>query len=199
MPKRVESELLSSPSTLQIAGMLSTRPRTLTELSHLTGTSVQGVLKHLAKLGRIGVLGQKRVRGEGARKLYYLKDYAVGAYGASGLTVVKVSPRPKGAEPEGKALARLEELAEETIVLRRRIEEKARRLARAIDDLQRDEAEVSEILESLELSEEDRLVLHAVFTEETSEDAEKVLSRDFGIADPKREIASATRRARRRE
>ena len=41
-------EVVSSKARLIIADLVSRRPRTLRELSQVTGISVQGVLKHLA-------------------------------------------------------------------------------------------------------------------------------------------------------
>ena len=42
-------QIASSRLRLKIASLLSSRPATLSELSVLTGISVQGVLKHLKK------------------------------------------------------------------------------------------------------------------------------------------------------
>jgi DNA-binding transcriptional ArsR family regulator len=191
--------ILSSKSRLRIADLLSTRPRTLGELSERTGVSAPAVLKHLEKLDGLGMLEKRDVTGKGipVRRLYSLKGYHVGDYSAGNLTVVDVSrgePVPyAGKDPAGD----LERFAEDVLVQRRRVREQARRLGRSIAELTGTEERLRGVIDSLGLTEEERLVVETAFTEETLEEAEKELRTTHKVDEPRRSIAKALAKARR--
>ena len=193
------SQITSSKSTLRIADLVSTRPRTLTELSDLTGISIQAVLKHLKKLERLGLTkGQDVKRSEmSVRKLYTPGKGRVGDFSAGDLAVVRLSLGEPVGSSSGRSVEGLEALAEDAIVQRTRIGEQVRKLGRMIDDLVMLEASLAGTLESLKLTADEKLILHTYFTEVTPEEAVRTLSKYYGLRDARNAIASAVAKVRR--
>ena len=193
------AELISSRSRLRIVDLLSRRPRTLKELSVSTGISVQGVLKHMNKLDEMGLVREKKFKGSEIpiRRTYYLKGSRIRDFSLGDLTIIKST----SAKAEGLGSKHLyfdlERLAEDGIVLRRRVRDRTRRLGRVIDELVDAETKLVAFIESMDLDEEDRLVLLTAFTEETLQDAERVLREVHGVPEPRRSIARALAKARR--
>ncbi|MGD0397129.1 MAG: winged helix-turn-helix domain-containing protein [Nitrososphaerales archaeon] len=192
------SEVISSHTRLRVADLVSTRPRTLGELAASTGISIQGVLKHLRKMEELGLVEEKSVRGRGlaVRKVYAAKGAKLEDFSADDLTLVKLSWKPPAQTDELNGPVDLEYLAEEAILRRRRIRDQTRRLGRMIDDLVEDESRIKTALESMDLSDTERLILYVIFTEESLEEGERVLSEHFGLQDGKNSIKRALSKAR---
>ena len=188
----------SSPTKLKIADLLSIRPRTLRELADLSGVSVQGVLRHLNELDKVGLLHQANIKGSkmSTRRLYSLKEVRVRDYTVGDLTIIKVTKQPRIVKGGGGHVS-VESLGSEILVSRRRIKDKARRLARTIDELMEDERRLIQAIEDLQLEDEDRIVMQTVFTEDTLDDAERILSRIQGLPDARRSIDKALAEAKR--
>jgi predicted transcriptional regulator len=199
MAGETSSEILSSRSRLKIADLLSIRPRTLGELAGETGISVQGVLKHLDKLSQLGLLEKGKIGGKAVtvRKLYSMKNGSVGDFSNGGLTIVSISRRQPSVYKSANPVGELESLAEDILVQKRRIREQARRLGRMIDEMIGDQEKLNSLVQDLNLSDEDKLVVQTAFTEETLQDAEKALSRIHGMTTPRRSIEQALSKARR--
>lgn len=197
MSPDILEEVLSSSARLRIVDALSVRPRTLGELASVTGISVQGVLKHLKRLADVGLVEERRLgtRTLRARTVYAAKGHLVGDYSTQDLTVVKPTERlpPRGAQERNPDLERM---SAEVLVLRRRVREQARRLGRMIDELVDEREALTESLDGLSLSPEERLIVEVVLTEETLGDGLKVLSKHYGIED-RRSIDRALAKARR--
>ena len=191
-------EVLSSRVRLKIAGAISQRPRTLGELSFITGISVQGVLRHLRRLEEVGLVEERRVTASApkARRVYGAKGAVLEDYSAGNFTVAKLVER----WPEGQRLqkqgAELEKMAVEVLILRRRVKEEAKRIGRMIEDAAQGQEELETALARMPLSEEERLILDVILTEETAEDGIRVLSRFYGLED-RRSIDEALAKARR--
>ena len=112
--------------------------------------------------------------------------------------VVKTKPREWNAEAvTGPPLRTLQALSEDTLVQRLRIREEARRLGRMIDELFGTEERLNGAIESIKLTDEERLVVRAYFGEETPEEAVEVLTKNFGIADARRTIERGLRKVRK--
>jgi predicted transcriptional regulator len=199
MADEIPPELLSSPTRLKIADLLSLRPRTLGELAEETGISVQAVLKHLEKLGRLGIVDKKKVLGRdmSARKVYSMKGAFVGDYSYGDLTIVNMTRRGREMYESVDPVGELESLAEDTLVQKRRIREQARKLSRMISQLVDSEDRLSGLIEGLGLDDEERLLVQTMFTEETLGDAERALARTHGMRDPRRSIERALAKVRR--
>jgi predicted transcriptional regulator len=199
MVGEIPPELLSSPSRLKIADLLSVRPRTLGELADETGISVQAVLKHLEKLDRLGIVEKRKVSGRdvSARKVYLTKGAFVGDYSYGDLTIVNMTRRGHVKYESADPVGELESLAEDTLVQRRRIREQVRKLSRMISQLVDSEDRLSGIIEGLGLDDEECLLVQTMFTEETLGDAERALARTHGMRDPRRSIERALAKARR--
>ena len=185
------AELLSSKTRLQIAESISRRPRTLRELARGTRLSVPGVLRHIEAMKRSGLISEVRISSSQipVRKVYSLKGYSVVDFSVGDLTIFKVAKirqSAAGANPQG-----LEWLATEILLEKRRIKEKAKRLARAIDELIEDEQRLLADIDSLKLNDDQRMILLTAFTEETLDDADYVLSRIQGVKDARRSIDKA--------
>ena len=193
------SRVTSSKSTLRIADLVSTRPRTLAELSDLSGISIQGVLKHLKKLEKLGLAkGQNIKRSElSVRRLYSPGKEKVGDFSAGDLAVVRLSSSESVGSVSARSVEGMESLAEDAIVQRARIGEQVRKLGRMIDDLVRLEASLAWSLDSLKLAADEKLILHTYFTEVTPEDAVKTLSKYYGLRDARKAIASAVAKVTR--
>ncbi|MGD0476606.1 MAG: helix-turn-helix domain-containing protein [Nitrososphaerales archaeon] len=191
-------EVISSRTRLKVADLISTRPRTLGELAAATGISIQGVLKHLKKLEELGLVEETSVRSPdlAVRKVYAAKGTRLGDFSTGDLTLVKLSGKPSAPVEEPDRPLDLEYLAEEAILQRRRVRDQARRLGRMIDDLVEDESRIKVALESMDLSDTERLILQVLFTEESLEEGERVLLEHFGLQDGKRSIEKALSKAR---
>ena len=199
MGSDIVSKVISSRSRLKIADLLSIRPRTLKELAELTGISVPGVLKHLSKLRMLGLLQQRKVSGGvlQARTIYSIRGAHIGDFSVGDLTVVKLTQGKPGEPKSRDPIAEIQSLAEDSIVQRRRIREQSRRLGRLIDDLVQNEGRLSALVESLQVNDNEKILLLAAFTEETMEEAEKSLSRHHGLIDPRKSIDRALANAKR--
>jgi len=178
---------------------VSLRPRTLRELADLTGISVQGVLKHLAKLKSLGLVSEMKLAAGAlpVRKLYTIGDVRIGDFSHGDLTVVKISRFSEQVAQPGDSVKELEALAADAMVERRRIRDQARRLGRAIDDLVSTEARIGSLIRGLGLDDKDRLLLHTFFTEESLEDAERALREHYGMREAGRALEKAISRARK--
>jgi DNA-binding transcriptional ArsR family regulator len=196
MSPEVLSEVLSSRARLRIADAVSLRPRTLGELSSLTGITVQGVLRHLKKLVELGLVEERRAASGAtkARRVYTARSTNLTDFSTPGLTVVRATERvpPRRDSPlQGE----LERTSGELLIQRRRIADATRKLGRMVDDLVDAQEALSAALDRLSLTETERLILQVILTEETRADGEKVLSRYYGIED-RRSIDEALARAK---
>jgi DNA-binding transcriptional ArsR family regulator len=179
------SEVLSSRVRLKIEDALSLRPRTLNELASITGISVQGVLRHLNRLEELDLVEERKVSAKSpkARRVYAAKGATFGDYSTGSLTVVKATekwPSDKRNQREGQ---NLEKMAGELLIQRRAIRDGAKRLGRMIDGLADDQEALASTLEAMRLSDEERLILEVLLTEETLEEGIRVLSRYYGFED----------------
>jgi predicted transcriptional regulator len=194
----LERPLIDLPSgtRLQIAVAVSQRPRTLGELSQMTGITVQGVLKHLKALEAQGLVSQKAVRGRSmkVRKVYLEGKVELGDYSTGDLLVVKTS-RPAKRLPRG-AREDLEALAEEIVFQRRRVREQARRLRRAIEELSSEERALRGAIDSLKAEDDEKMILRVLFSEESQAEGGDALLRHFGLRDGRRSIDKAMAKAR---
>ena len=188
-------EVLSSKARLKIMDAVSVRPRTLGELSDISGISVQGVLRHLRRLEELGLVketGLSRAAPK-ARRVYAAASSRVRDYSTVGFTVVKSTA---GMEGEPPARVRdLERAAGDLLILRRRIREEARRLGRLIDEATDEQQELAGAVRSLPLSAAEKLMLEVVLTEDTVEEGAAALSKYYGLGD-RRSIERAIKKAK---
>jgi len=177
--------ILSSRVRLKIADSLSVRPRTLGELAYITGISVQGVLRHLRRLEKLGLVEERKLSNSipKARRVYASKGAIVEDYSSGDLTVAKVVESwPDGRDTKRPATD-LENLSAEVLLQRRRVKEETKKLSRLIDEVAASQEELEAALASMPLSEVERLILEVILTEETVEDGVRVLSKFYGIED----------------
>ena len=185
--------ITSSRHRLLIAGLISTRPRTLGELAGRTGISIQAVLKHLGKLKDLGLLEErtlKRPKHLAVRKVYSIRRSTVGDFSRGSLMIVNLAEEPKGeaARSAKDVYAAIELMAEDLLLQRRRINEQTRRIQRMIDGFSATESRLKRVIESLDLDSEERLIAETVFTEDTMEGAAMVLSKFYGSRNPEEAI-----------
>lgn len=187
-------EILSSRARLKIADLTSVRPRTLRELASITGITVQAVLKHLEKLKALGVLEEKRISSSelSARRVYSMVGFRLGDFSHGELTIVKMSKTKRPVEAaRGSGYEELERLAEDFLVQRRRIREETRRLGRMIDELVTGEERLGALISVQRIRDDEKLVLHTYFTEESAKEAEDALREHYGMEDARRAIDQA--------
>lgn len=199
MARDLLPEVISSRARLKIADLISGRPRGLGELAAATGISAQGVLKHLKRLEDLGLVEEQDIRAPGlaVRKVYAAKGARLRDFSTGNLTLVKLS-REISATAEGPDRAPdLEYLSEEAILQTRRVRDQARRLGRMIDDLFGEEARIRAALESMDLSDTERLILDVLFSEESIEEGERVLQEHFGLKDGRGLMERALAKSRR--
>ncbi|MDG7011361.1 MAG: ArsR family transcriptional regulator [Nitrososphaerota archaeon] len=177
-------EVLSSRARLKIVDAVSVRPRTLGELSVMTGISVQGVLRHLKALAGLGLVEETRISklAPKARMVYGATSARIGDYSTGSFTVVKSTEESAGRQGAAK-VRDLEGASGDLLILRRRVKEETRKLGRMIDEAADEQADLSSAIRSLPLSEREKLVLEVVLTEDTLEDGARVLSEHYGIED----------------
>src|SRR2546427_9045565 len=175
-----------------IGQLISTRPRTLRELAERTGISIQGVLKHLEKLKKMGLIEQRtlsRPKYLAVRKAYSLKGSNLGDFSRGSLMIVNLSAEREEEELGAKDVyADLNGMAEELLIQGRRIKDQARRLQRMIDEFSATEWRLKRSVESLDLDPEEKLIAETVFTEDTMESAATVLSKFYGCRSPDQAI-----------
>ena len=183
---------------MKIADAVSRRPRTLGELSHITGISVQGVLRHLRRLEKAGLVEERRVTASApkARRVYAARGAILQDFSSGELTIAKLVERWPAAKRAKKQGVGLESMAAEVLILRRRVKEEARRIGRMIDETAAGQEELEAALARMHLDEEERLILEVILTEETVEDGVRVLSKFYGVED-RRSIDEALAKARR--
>jgi predicted transcriptional regulator len=196
MSPDVLSDVLSSEARLRIADAVSLRPRTLGELSTLTGITVQGVFRHLRKLTELGIVEERKVatKTPKARRVYVAGPTSLSDFSIPGLTVIKVTER---VPPRTDAILprELEKASGELLIQRRRIAEEAKKLGRMIDEFVDEREALSAALDRVSATQLDKLVLEVLLTEETRAEGEEVLSRFYGIED-RRSIDEALARAK---
>jgi len=190
---------MSSRARLTIAQMISVRPRTLGELSEKTGISVQAVLKHLEKLSDFGIVSEQRVSagGMGARKLYASRGKRISDFSNGDLALVKLSRQRQHDSPPEDPVSELERLSEELLLRKRRIREQARRLERLIGEFGEDQERMASIVSSLDLTDEEKLLLHIAYSEESIDDAERAVREQHGLVDARRSLDRAISKAKR--
>ncbi len=185
--------ITSSHHRLMIGQLISTRPRTLRELAERTGISIQGVLKHLEKLKKMGLIEQRTLSPRkylAVRKAYSLKGSNLGDFSRGSLMIVNLSAE-RMEEELGAAkdvYADLNGMAEELLIQGRRIKDQARRLQRMIDEFSATESRLKRSVESLDLDPEEKLIAETVLTEDTMESAATVLSKFYGCRSPDQAI-----------
>jgi DNA-binding transcriptional regulator GbsR (MarR family) len=195
--RRTINEILVQGARLKIADAVSLRPRTLTELADITGISIQGVIKHLKRLAQLGLVEERKAPGSvtKARRVYVARGASVGDYSSRDLAIVKLS---KANRPEKRRHAKsqdLESLAADVLFQRRRIRDEARKLGKMIDRLVEEEELLNGALEAGPFTDDERLILLSLLTEETIEDGVRVLSKYYGVED-RRSIDKALTKAR---
>ena len=190
-------EILSSGVRLKIADALSRRPRTLGELAYITGISVQGVLRHLRRLEKLGLVEERRLSNSipRARRVYASKGAIVEDYSSGDLTVAKVVESWADGRDTKSPATDLENLSADVLLLRRRVKEETKKLARLIDEVAASQDQLETALANMPLNEVERLILEVILTEETVEDGVRVLSRFYGIED-RRSIDKALAKAK---
>jgi len=184
------SEVLSSPNSLGIAALVSVRPRTQSELVELTGVSLPGVLKHLKRLEKLGLVQEKKLGHNlfAARKVYLAKGMTIGDFSQADLRVVRLHHGPEIAVPQAREVTNLEFLAEDLILQERRVREQVRKLGRMIDGLLEDRSRLKAMTGTTGLGFDERLILQILFSEENVDDGERVLLRHFGLKGGRRSI-----------
>lgn len=180
-------DFVSSKAKLRIASLISTRPRTLGELAELTGISVQGVLKHLDGLRRSGLLTEAELRNGTYlkyRKIYSIEKRMVVDLSQEDLMVARVSRHSGPEEVRVRAsYEELEAMAEDLIIVKRRIRDVIRRLKRLIEELTYSRETLTKLTGSVGLTKEEELIARILFTEDGLEETKRVLSRYYGPKD----------------
>jgi predicted transcriptional regulator len=199
-------EIASSRARLTIASLLSSRPRTLGELAEATGMSVQGVLKHLRKLDDAGILKEWTMpRGTHLRprKLYFVEGRKVADYSQDGVIVATLGDARAGGNVRGEKTAvaggsydELDALAQDVMILRRRVRELSRKTSRMVDQVVDAETRITELVGALDLTEEERQIAYLIFGEDEPERARAILKEHYGCPDPEAAIRDVVRKIR---
>jgi len=194
--------IMYSQHRLMIGQLISTRPRTLRELAERTGISIQGVLKHLEILNKMGLIQERTVSRPKyltVKKAYSLKRASLDDFSRGSLMIVNLS-----AEREEDTLgvardafADLNGMAEELLIQGRRIKDQSRRLQRMIDEFSATKSRLERLIESLDLDSEEKLIAETVFTEDTAEGAAKVLSKFYGCRNPDEAISEVVAKVKK--
>lgn len=185
-------EIASSRARLTIASLLSSRPRTLGELAETTGISVQGVLKHLKVISRSGILRTRsltRGRFLRSRKLYYIDTRRVADYSQDDMIVATLGEERVAAQVVADdPYAELDRLAQDVILMRRRVRDVSERMRRMIEETTDDETRISRLIEGLDLSAEDRQIAYLLFGDDRPEEVRRILRQHYGCSDPEEAI-----------
>jgi len=195
----VFSQLVQSRTRLRILDLLSRRGRTLRELSSLTGISVQGVLRHLEDMKKLGLVEEKKIKAKklSARRIYLLTGLHVNDFSLNDLAVIRAGSPSRSSGNPRLTFEQLEDTSAEILVRRRAIKQQVKRLAKMIEEVSEEEAGLVQAIETMGLDDEDRVVLETAFTEDTLEEAEELLRRTQGVSDASETIEKAMNKARR--
>jgi predicted transcriptional regulator len=193
-------EIANSRVRLTIASLISARPRTLGELAETTGISVQGVLKHLGKLSQGGLVKTRNLpRGKhlNARKLYYIEGRRVADYSEGDMIVATLGPDEpvEAVEPEDPG-RELDGLAQDVILLRRRVRELASRLKRMSEEMTENEARIAGLIEGLMLTPEEKQIAYLIFGDDRPETARRIMKEHYGCRDPESAVRELTSKLR---
>lgn len=199
MAKDVIGEVLSSPTSIRIASLVSARPRTQSELAELTGVSVPAVLKHLRRLEEHGLVMAEKVNDPSitARRVYLARGQLIGDYSTPGMRVVRAWGGLLPGQSSGMSLQELESLAEDALFQKGRIREQVRKMGRLIDNLLENQAKLAQVVNASKMSLGERLVLQVIFTEEDIKEVERILSRHYGLPQSRRSIDRVILEAKR--
>ncbi|MDG6925663.1 MAG: ArsR family transcriptional regulator [Nitrososphaerota archaeon] len=193
-------ELASSRIRLKIANLLSSRPATLSEMSELTGISVQGVLKHLKKVRDEGLLTENNMKSGKylrQRKLYFMRGRKVADYSEGDLLVASVGMSTDDlVRRVGDVYDELDWLAQDIVILRRRARELSHRMRRVLDEVTEDEARISGLVDGLPLADDEKQIAYLIFTEDTPERARAILKDHYGCRDPEAGLAAVAAKIR---
>jgi predicted transcriptional regulator len=194
-------DIASSRIRLKLASLLSSRPATLSELGAATGISVQGVLKHLAKLEDAGIIHEESMKGGKflrPRKLYFIESRKIGDYSDGDLLVSTLS-RSSREPPQvsGDAYHELSSLAEDILILKSRARDLSHRMRRVMDGISEDQTRITALIDGLSLSPDERQIAYLIFTEDTPEQARAILKEHYGCSDPEGAIDSVVAELRR--
>lgn len=190
--------ILSSRVRLRIADMIARRPRTLSELSEETGITVQGVLKHLGVLERLGAVKKLKVSGREmrVRRVYAAGEQKVRDFSMGDLVIVRVLPAKLPSETPEADLD-IEASAEDITLLRFKVTDQSRRLLRAIDDLVSEQENMNRAIERKSAGTTEELILKTIFDDENLATTEGVLIRHYGVRGGRRSIDKALAEAKR--
>jgi predicted transcriptional regulator len=199
-------DIASSRARLTIASLLSSRPRTLGELAEVTGMSVQGVLKHLAKLGEAGILTEWNMpRGTHLRprKLYFIETRKVADYSQRDVLVATLGgerPAEKSTGPKAavsrNSYEELDGLAQDVMMLRRRVRELSRKTARMVDEVVDAESRITALIDALDMTKEERQIAYLIFGEDPPDRVRTILREHYGCSDPEAAIGDVVRKIR---
>lgn len=194
--------IASSKVRLKIANLISSRPATLSELSALTGISVQGVLKHLNRIADEGLLREENMKSGRflkQRKLYFIDkrkvaDFSEGDLLLAALERVSVTETSRAKD----AYEELDWLAQDVIILRRRAKDLSHRLQRLLVEVAEDEARMAALLSDVELTPDERQIAYLIFAEDSPERAREILRDHYGCLDPEGAMESVSAKLRGR-
>ena len=194
-------DIANSRARLTIASLISSRPRTLGELAETTGISVQGVLKHLAKLSESATLKTKNLSAGKylrPRKLYFIDSRRVADYSEGDMIVATLgSVTPAGRLDVEEPSAELDRLAQDVILLRRRARELAARMRRMIEEVTENESKIAQLIEGLGLTPEEKQIAYLIFGDDRPEKARRILREHYGCRNPEAAIQDVTEKLRR--
>lgn len=193
-------EIASSRARLTIASLLSSRPRTLGELAESTGISVQGVLKHLNVISRSGILKTRslpRGRFLRPRKLYFIDARRVADYSEGDMIVAAVgAERTETPNVADDPSAELDGLAQDVILMRRRVRDLSERMKRMIEETTDDETRITRLIEGLALTPDERQIAYLLFGDDRPEKVRRILRQHYGCSDPEGAIRAVTEKLR---
>ncbi len=172
---------------MKISSLVSIRPRTLGELADTTRISVQGVLKHLARLRKSGLLTESELR-DGKylkyRKVYSIERRRIVDVSQGDLMVAYISKEFNLQEGRVRtAYEELETVADDAIIARRRIRDTIKKLERLIEELSYSQQRLMTITRTIGLDREEEQIARILFTEDGIDDTKKILSRYYGLKD----------------
>jgi predicted transcriptional regulator len=193
-------EIASSRVRLTIANLLSSRPRTLGELAETTGISVQGVLKHLKVISRSGILKTKSLahgRFVRARKLYYIDTRRVADYSQEDMILATIgAEKVPGEVVAGEPYVELDRLAQDVILMKRRVRDLSERMRRMMEETTEDESRISHLIEGLALTPEERQIAYLLFGDDRPEKVRRILRQHYGCSSPDQAIEAVAEKLR---
>ncbi len=119
------------------------------------------------------------------RKLYYIAERRVADYSEGEMIVATLGDRGVASELEtSDPYDELDGLAQDIIVMRRRVRELSGRMRRMIEEVTENESRIAGLIDTMNLSSEEKQIASLIFGDDGPEQTRRILREHYGCKNP---------------